>query len=144
MSKEKETIIEKVLTFIKADDKTLVSATQKSILSEAKNQIEDAIAEKEEVSRKSKRKQADLQAKLEDAQTQCGESFMQIELVKNSDDRKTYIRTDYLQQIANAKGKVDSLAQAISDEVESTAKKLVEIDEQIATWTELQEFWSGK
>ena len=144
MSTNKETIIEKVLTFIKADDKTLVSATQKSILSEAKNQIEDAIAEKEEVSRKSKRKQADLQAKLEDAQVQCGESFMQIELVKNSDDRKTYVRTGYLQQIANAKGKVDNLAQAIADEVESTAKKLVEIDAQIATWIELQEFWSGK
>ena len=144
MSKEKETIIEKVLTFIKADDKTLVSATQKSILSEAKNQIEDAIAEKEEVSRKSKRKQADLQAKLEDAQTQCAESFMQIELVKSNDARKEYIRTSYLQQISNAKGKVDSLKDSIKNEVESTAKKLQIIDAEIATWTELQEFWSGK
>ena len=81
MSKSK-TIVEKVIDFIKADDKSLVEAMKKSIINEATNQIEDAKLEIDAVLRKQVRNATTLKAQLEEAKEQELESFMQIELIR--------------------------------------------------------------
>jgi len=141
MSKSK-TIVEKVIDFIKADDKSLVEAMKKSIINEATNQIEDAKLEIDAVLRKQVRNAAALKAQLEEAKEQELESFMQIELIKGNDARKEYIRKSYLQQIANAKYKVATIENRIDIEAEFARETVDDINKQIEQWQEILDFWT--
>ena len=137
-----KSIVEKVFDFIKADDKSLVSAMQKSIISEASNQIEDAKLEIDAIQRKQTRNHTSLTAKLAEAKEQEIEAFMQIELIKGSDARKSYIRKNYLQQICNAKYEVEKIENEIESSSEAVEKKVEEINGEIAKWQDVLDFWS--
>ena len=132
MSEKKQTIVERALGFLKADDESTAKSIYKTLREEYQYQIMLAGEEIKDTRRKLTRTLKIEEERLTDIKQQFEESFLQIDLsIKNSDGRRAYAKGVFQQQITNAQAKLDGQIKLISDLQEEAKEKIEAINKEI-------------